>query len=69
MKQFVIIIVCNISDMNSAQENCCCKVSDIVTDLNLCDEDGDDLENVLWTEFVYLNIKNMNKSDFTISQT
>jgi hypothetical protein len=55
--------------MNSAQENCCCKVADIVTNLNLCGEDGDDLENVLWTEFVDLNVKNMNTSDLTISNT
>jgi hypothetical protein len=67
----VIITVCNIGVMNSAQETCCYKVRNVVTSLKLCDEDGDcdDLENVRCTEFVYLNIKNMKISDFTISHT
>lgn len=67
MKQLVSINVCNIGYMNSAWENSCCKVYDIVTSLKVCDEDDDDLKNVLWTAFVYLNIKNMNTSDLTIS--
>jgi hypothetical protein len=41
----------------------------LLTNVKSYDEDSDcgDLENVLCTEFVYENSKNMKKSDFTVS--